>query len=261
MDTPEFTLKRCSSKENCVHPEAVDGWLPATKAYFRTRNISKDGLHPNCNACRNHRDRQRRGKNPNPVVGLIKVQARLAERGERLCTECVQIKSLDQFGAHSSTCFPCAREQTRNYRAKNPEVVAATKKRYRAKHSARLQAWRAVNWARRSARKRDLPDAFSQDDWQRALDYFNGCCAICGRQLTNLFGTHTAAADHWIPLNAADCPGTVPTNMIPLCHGEGGCNNRKKDRHPVEFLESTLGKRRASNILKRVNDYFDMVRQ
>lgn len=114
---------------------------------------------------------------------------------------------------------------------------------------------------RKRARRRSLPNKFTAIDWQRALDYLNGCCAVCGRPLRDLFGTHKPAADHWIPLTdpRPDNPGTVPTNIVPLCHGVGGCNNRKSNRDPIEFLETEFGKRRARETLKRVNAYFEWV--
>jgi hypothetical protein len=114
---------------------------------------------------------------------------------------------------------------------------------------------------RRRARKLALPDYFTILDWQYALDYFNDCCAACGRQLTDLFGTHKANADHWIPLASPDCPGTVPGNIVPLCGGEGGCNNSKSDKDPEEWLIARFGKRKGKAILQRINAYFDWIRQ
>jgi hypothetical protein len=69
--------------------------------------------------------------------------------------------------------------------------------------------------------------------------------------------------DHWIALSdpRPDNPGTVPTNIVPLCHGIGGCNNRKSNRDPVEFLETEFGVRRARQILTRINAYFAWVKE
>lgn len=123
----------------------------------------------------------------------------------------------------------------------NPEKVRAKKLRYRA-------------------RKKGLPNNYTSTDWQRALDYFAYHCAVCGNPLNGLF--HTAAADHWIPLSDArpDNPGTVPWNIIPLCHGDRGCNNSKGSGDPLDWLTRTFGKRRAKKILARIEIYFKWVR-
>lgn len=117
-----------------------------------------------------------------------------------------------------------------------------------------------VAYQKRQARKLELPDTLTTEQWQYALDYFNGCCAVCGRPLKDLFGTHTASIDHWIPLSSPDCLGTTADNCIPLCHGFDGCNGSKNYRDPVEWLNGKFGKRKAKTILERINAYFEIVR-
>jgi ribosomal protein L37AE/L43A len=102
-------------------------------------------------------------------------------------------------------------------------------------------------------RKRSLPHAFTQQDWERALEYWGYRCAVCGRP-RGLW--HTLAADHWIPLTHPDCPGTVPTNIIPLCHGEGGCNNSKGKKMPDAWLEERLGKKEGFQKGVEIDRYF-----
>jgi hypothetical protein len=123
-----------------------------------------------------------------------------------------------------------------------------------------------LNSWRRKARKRALPNDFTEADWQFALSYFNGCCAVCGAAPDLWL---TIAADHWIPLNArrADNPGTVPHNIVPLCHSKPGmpvgkkpCNQSKKDKHAAEWLTSTLGKKKAKQIMARIDEFFSKVR-
>jgi hypothetical protein len=112
-----------------------------------------------------------------------------------------------------------------------------------------------MQWYRqiRRARKSDLPCNFSEADWRNTTTYFDGCCAVCGRP-PGLW--HTIAMDHWVPLSAPDCPGTIPANMIPLCHGIDGCNNSKHNKTPHKWLVSKFGKRKAAAILRRIEGYF-----
>jgi hypothetical protein len=106
------------------------------------------------------------------------------------------------------------------------------------------------------ARKRELPNTFTTQQWRTALDYWDHRCAVCERP-RGLW--HTVAADHWVPLTAPDCPGTMPTNIVPLCHGADGCNNSKGAKRPEVWLQQKLGKRRGNKKLAQINSYFDWV--
>lgn len=117
---------------------------------------------------------------------------------------------------------------------------------------------RRILQGRRRTRQMALPNHFSDADWQNALSYFGGCCAVCGKP-SGLW--HKMAMDHWIPLSSPNCPGTIPTNILPLCHGMDGCNNSKKDRDPVVWLTDRYGPRKAKQILKRIQAYFDSLKE
>lgn len=170
----------------------------------------------------------------------------------------------------------------RAWRASNREIILERKReyheKYREKENNRSRKNRKLNrdqrqeYARRNilrsrvhtqnhrARKRDLRSDFTPEQQKFALDYFNNSCAICGRQLFDLFGDHGLAFDHWIPLSNSECPGTTATNMIPMCHGVDGCNNSKQASLPEEWLVRRFGKRKAKVILARVREYFEIVR-
>jgi ribosomal protein L37AE/L43A len=107
-------------------------------------------------------------------------------------------------------------------------------------------------------RKQQLPHPFTHHDWERALDYWGNRCAICGRP-RGLW--HTLAQDHWVPLTHVACPGTTADNILPLCHGEGGCNNSKGKKEPELWLKEKLGPRRAKKKLYEIVTYFDWARE
>lgn len=142
------------------------------------------------------------------------------------------------------------REATRLSRKKNIDKRKAYERHYRQQNPNMDHA----KTARRQAKRRNLPSTFTASDWQRCLEYFNHRCAICGKP-RGLW--HTLAMDHWIPLSDPQCPGTVVTNMLPLCHGEMGCNNSKGSKPPLDWLIERLGVRKAKAILKRIEDYFE----
>lgn len=144
----------------------------------------------------------------------------------------------------------------RQYRQVNRETIWANTTEYQRLHRQENRERYRVYEANRRARKRALPDTLTPSDWQTALDYFNHTCAVCGRQ-RGLW--HTLAADHWIPLVSPDCPGTIPTNIVPLCHGVGGCNNSKNDKHPETWLKEQFGDKQAKKILQRIGAYFESI--
>jgi hypothetical protein len=176
------------------------------------------------------------------------------------------------------------KQQDKDYATKNPERKAVIKRRWAENnHEKKLQAgrdyrkrnpekglqtatkWRLLNpdkttaiKQRRRAKERSLPNQFTAQDWQIALNHFDGRCAVCGRP-AGLW--HKLAADHWTPITADNCPGTVPGNIIPLCQGQDGCNNSKSNREPIEWLISRVGKQKAQAILGRINRYFESVRR
>ncbi len=146
---------------------------------------------------------------------------------------------------------PLYRERRRKYylqRYADPTVRIQKREYYKANpHISRVISMR------RKARKRNLPDNFTDRDWRNALDYFENRCAVCERvpELGRIL-----SADHWIPLTSPDCLGTVPQNIVPLCYGKEGCNNSKHNRDAKEWLVEKFGEVEAARILARIEAYF-----
>lgn len=125
-----------------------------------------------------------------------------------------------------------------------------------------IASWRENN--RRNSekyrnRKKALPMTFTDTDAAFLMAYFNDSCAVCGCKESD---KRVLVFDHWIPISNPDCPGTTSTNTVVLCHSmegdKGGCNNLKWHYPPVEWLTQRYGDN-AMLILKRINDYFDLV--
>lgn len=148
-----------------------------------------------------------------------------------------------------------ARETRRKYYYANHERLKEQKRQYAKNNPEQFRITRN----RREARKRELPDTFSEKEWLACLEYHNFCCAVCGNQMRDLFGNVEPHADHWIPLSykGADNPGTVVGNMICLC---SDCNLSKHNKLPMEWLTGKYGKRKAVEILVRIQAYFEQVK-
>lgn len=180
------------------------------------------------------------------------------------------------------------REYSRRYRAEHPDKIKEYNRRYHGEHPAdsaqqreyhhqhymqhrdevrdRVQRYqkahrdqRYESIRRRQARKLGLPFDFINEDEIRALDYWHGCCAYCGKPLRDLFGDVVPHLDHFVPLSdpRPDNPGTVPTNILPTC---SPCNLSKNACDPIEWLTEKFGARQARKIIDRITRYFEWVR-
>jgi hypothetical protein len=185
------------------------------------------------------------------------------------------------------------RERDKSWQARNPERKRQNHRNYYHRNKSSINAKRRADYQenpyparqlamryrdlnpdrvrivrlRQKTLRRNLTHTLTADEWQRALNYFGGQCAVCGR-IPDMWTT--LAVDHWIPASnpRPDNPGTTAGNVIPLCHsrsgvpaGKSSCNNSKSNKDPAEWLVQKFGKRKAQSILKRIETYFDWVRE
>lgn len=182
---------------------------------------------------------------------------------------CWQVRRRGQYEQFLSSCHQInarKRGQTFEIKIARRLYMARWKKRHPNYHrelyanDPKYRARNRIHAHLRRARKNDLPATFTAEQWEQSLNYFNGCCAVCGRQLNSLFGDYKAHQDHWIPVSyeGDDNPGTVATNMIPLCKP---CNLSKAASMPEDWLAQNFSKRKSRDILARVQTYFNSVKE
>lgn len=205
---------------------------PRTSIYFGVRPTARDGLKSRCRTCTN--------KSAKPQTP--EQHSRYYKRQKETRPDALREVSRRAYWNNAEKIRSLARITSREYQRKH-----SGDEHFRSVHRAQE--------ARRRARKRGLANDFTVLEWQTALDYFEGCCAIC-RRPPGLW--HTIAQDHWIPL--AKGGASTRRNIVPLCHsvkdGEGGCNNLKSARHPSVFLREQFGEKQANQILVRIDAYF-----
>lgn len=250
---------------------------PATHEYFTYDKSRPDGFYYCCRECY---------RKPAPLSNI--------PDGYKLCSTCNQIypATTEYFYARGNGVVPpckVCKSENRRKRLQNPEIRALVnqrekarranpekkeyhrryrqnpafkeKERYRSKkrwEDPKYRLQKKLQSIRYYDRKRSLPNTLTVDNWLKCLEYWHGCCAVCGGQLRDLFGYVEPNIDHWIPLNSPDCPGTIPTNIICLCES---CNKSKGDAPANQWLISRYGKRKANTILKRIEAYFEWIKQ
>lgn len=92
--------------------------------------------------------------------------------------------------------------------------------------------------------------------WFRALDWWGHRCAVCDIPFDETISYRSAHADHWVPQDSPLCPGTIATNIIPLC---AECNGRKSANPPYLWLVSKLGHAQANRKMLEIMRYFEWV--
>lgn len=214
--------------------------FPSTTEYFSRHKGHKDGLNSECHQCNRARVRQYRNENPEKVAA--------SKREDRA-------KHKDRI-----------RKQQQAWVQNNPEKNRAIKHRYTENHPDKVKKNQKTSKRRRRAVLRNLPFDFYDTDWQHCLEYWGYSCCVCGRK-AGLW--HILAREHWIAIedHRPDNPGTVPSNILPMCHSvkgaspdDAGCNNVKRNKDPVEWLNKRLGKRKAKAVIERIQEYFSTVR-
>lgn len=228
--------------------------FPATNEYFYAYKRNKNGLSSWCKSCcqkynqvnRNkrreyHRDYQQKNQS--------KIQLYQQEY-YRINKDRLTKQHREYWKKYRQENLDRERERKFAYRQSNPDKVSKQQQEYYANNPDK----RRVITQRRRARKNSLPDTFTEQQWITCLEYFNHSCAVCGIE----FGDSTPHADHWIPLSSDECTGTIATNMICLC---SSCNLSKFDKMPNVWLAERYEIDKSSEILKRIETYFDIVLQ
>ena len=236
---------------------------PATVEFWHQYKRNKDGLKSRCKVCRCEYNRKRRAANPEKLREQARKRhaanpEKAREQRRNWCAD--NSDKLRERNRKWNAANPeYARNYHRKYYAADPEKFRERRRKYRAANPDKVREYND----QRRALENGLPYDFPAWMERRALDYWHGCCAICGRQLKDLFDTHKGALDHWIALTdkRPDNPGTVATNMIPLCHGIAGCNNKKFNKDPYEWINQEHGTRKAKPIIAAVETFFDRMRE
>lgn len=182
-----------------------------------------------------------------------------------LCKVCARARATKHFREHHSEKLKYAKAYYDTHKeqhalggvrwaAQNPDKVAAIKRAYldrnpeRRKQSANSYAHSEkgrIAHQRRRARREDLPDTLTEEQWQYALVYWGNGCAVCGER-------NRIHADHWIALSIPECPGTIASNIVPLCRH---CNLSKHNRPPLKWAIKKFGESNGQLIIAKVEAY------
>jgi hypothetical protein len=250
---------------------------PLTKEYFQPAKGYRLGFNTQCRCCRrkaakHHPNRKTekhketkalRSKNPDVS------RRRNERRKERYATDPEFREYILTHAKASKVKNPELHKENkkREYQKNKDKYKESARKNYlkhrdkyieRSRNAIRDPVKRAIDVQRRLARKRQLPDTFTKEQWILCLSYFHNQCVICGRMFDDKCKPYM---DHWIPLKNLECPGTVAWNIVCMCGGKGGCNESKHSHDAKKWLLDFYPPEQAQEIFGRVEEYLRGVKE
>lgn len=177
-----------------------------------------------CRECKTLGMKEKRKRDGIPVKRLSYI-----EDGKKLCMECGEMKSLDEFspskrglGGVSAYCKKC---QANKYRNKEKAVRAT--RTYRERHKARHLANHRVRMHEYRTHKKVTSDGSVTDAVLNSL-YGELICHYCKKETPESERT----IDHRVPLSKGG--GHIASNLVMACWS---CNCSKRDLDEKDFIE------------------------
>jgi hypothetical protein len=127
---------------------------------------------------------------------------------------------------HLKQCQEVDRKRTRRWHKNHRKESIEQRKRWAARYPDKVRANHKIDKQRRRARKRGNGGSFTLKEWLDLKIKYNNVCLCCGlseEQLKPL--RRKLVPDHVVPLSKGG--NNSIDNIQPLCHGAGGCNNKK----------------------------------
>lgn len=233
---------------------------PANPQFFTKDKRNASGLGANCRDCQHKYTRRHYQNNREEILERTKAWHKANPEKVKESARKYRRNHPDRVKACDKKCKQIrmqrpeerekAKQNTRLWRIKNPQRRKESMQRWVKNNPAKVRAGQH----KYRARKRELPATFTAQDWQYALEYFHGCCAYCGNP-PSLFDRFTVLQqEHFISVDNGG--GYIPPNIIPGCQS---CNLSKRHTPALDWLISKFGKRKANQIYKRIQDYFEEV--
>ena len=138
----------------------------------------------------------------------------------------INLKKFAEKHAQDSDMKKRLLENSRRWDSLHPEKRVQATLKYVAAHPEKHREWKNTAQRNRRARKKASVGRFTTVEWLGLKDSFGRECLACGISEEALIKLgRSLLPDHVRPL--AKGGNNDLANIQPLCHGTGGCNNRK----------------------------------
>ncbi len=263
--TTNDELKRCSK---------CNEYKPKTPEYFSRDKNRKDGFYAHCKLCQ----KEYRTDNSDAIKEHKKLYHLQNKTQISKNNKAYYAQNRDNVLARIKSQYPLKRlmildykkkyhqenkerikERLFSYRKNNRQVIAKKIKKWIANNPEKYREMNVRNARNRRARIFASIANFSLSDESYLRSYFDNRCVYCGRFEDENFVMHL---DHFIPL--AKGGQHTAKNIVTACgkrvnayHPETSCNLSKGGKDPYEWISATFDDSVASEIIKRIYDYFD----
>lgn len=225
---------------------------PATDKYFAKDKYYKYGITYRCLNCKKEKDETYRQEHAEELKQYRDNYYR--ENIEHIKGRYDKQKKKIYNKQYRDCNLKRVREEEKNYYQQNKEVVKQKRRLYYEQHKDKVKAITGryqrthseltrMYRHRRKTKELNLPNSYCLEQWQLTKQYFNKCCAYCGKEIV-------LQQDHFIPLSRGG-EYTI-NNIIPACKS---CNSSKNDGDFFEWYsrQKFYSKKRESKILRYLN--------
>lgn len=207
-------------REGFKHCSKCGKELPNTSEYFKNNKGSHGGLTARCREC-------------------IKEQRKKYYEENK---EWISEKEKQYYQKHKAEHYAYCRK----YRQEHPKVYILTEQqRVRKKENDKIyhqlhKEEARINRHNYKAKKRQLPNTLTEQQWQVIKDYFDNKCCYCGKE-------KLLTQDHFIPVSKGG--EYTHNNILPAC---GSCNSSKGNRNFFEWYpkHNYYSKKRERKLLQ-----------
>ncbi len=220
-----------------------------TNDYFSKDRAKKDGLARRCKECQKRLDKEWHVAHRDTEEYKADNIAR-SKRWHQANTERSKRISKAYYEANKESLL----ERQHIYARTHRDQTAKSRHQWKMNNLSRYRQIQSMAQQRRNAIKKGRLSDFTHDQWDNALKYFNQCCAVCERP-RGLF--RDLEKEHWISVSKGGA--FTVTNILPICGGFDGCNQKKWQHDPEEWVIREFGPRKGKDIIARIKRYFDTV--
>lgn len=238
-----------------------------TAEYWHRQKRSKDGFKARCKECikedyqenREHILQQKKDYYQENKIGILEKDKAYYQNNRE--------KILERNNKYYQNNKKEILEQVKEYYQANKEKIAEYKKQYSQKNKEKIREHNRqyyntyyqlnkekyiINDQKRRARKAQLPNTLTTEEYENTLEYFNHSCAYCGCEL-NKDNHHM---EHVVPVSKGG--GTTQKNIIPSC---ASCNSSKHTKTLADFYRYSddFSIERLTQIAKYLAQFTDWV--
>jgi hypothetical protein len=231
--------------------------LPATLEYFYPCPVVKCGLTSRCIACskqytKDHYEESKKWREENKE---------LLKQKKHEYYEKTKDKHKQQGKEWRRNNIERVRELSNLWKKNNPDKMRViSHNRYekvKEHHKVITRQWkqahkeeRNIAWQARRAKKLQLDNTLTTEQWEQIKSYFNNKCCYCGKEAK-------LTQDHFIPLSKDG--EYTHNNIVPCCLS---CNSSKNEKDFFEWypIYRHYSKRREQKLLKFLG-YKDGIQQ